>query len=84
MQRCPNCRAHYRGGSACRRCGMALAPLLTLEKASEQLLQAGIDALSVNDQPTASAYLLRAYQLTHDPLAKALWGFCHSSEPDAD
>lgn len=77
MQHCPNCRARYRDGSACRRCGMELKRLISIENTSDQFLQAGIEALAADDQHTASAHLLRAYQLTHDPLAKALWGFCH-------
>ena len=37
MQRCPNCRARYCGGDQCRRCGMTLTPLLTLEIQADRL-----------------------------------------------
>ncbi|CAM4141605.1 hypothetical protein VRRI112168_15690 [Vreelandella rituensis] len=76
MQHCPNCRARYREGSTCRRCGMELELLLKSEQASQYYLTAGICAMATNDRHVAMAHLKRAYQLTHDPLASALLGFC--------
>ncbi|MCL7929756.1 hypothetical protein [Halomonas llamarensis] len=78
MQRCPNCRARYREGSTCHRCGMELAPLLKVEQASQYYLAVGISALAAQDHSIAVTHLEQAYRLNHDPLAKVLLDFCNS------
>ena len=80
MQRCPNCRARYRDGDTCHRCGMELTLLLRVEQASECYLMAGIDALAVNDPDTARVFFNRSFRLTHDALAASLLAFCSETE----
>lgn len=76
MLRCPNCRARYREGTTCHRCGMELELLLKIEQAAQYYLTVGISALAANDRHLAMVHLKRAYQLNHEPLARSLLGFC--------
>lgn len=75
MERCPNCRARYRDGEACRRCGMELGHLLAAEAAAERLLRQGVANLADGDVPAALGALQRAASLAHNPFAELLLGF---------
>lgn len=74
MERCPNCRARYDADPNCRRCGMALGPLLQIEQAAQRRLALAIQLLGT-DSPAALDALTTSRRLQTSPLADHLVGF---------
>jgi len=75
MQRCPNCRARYCGGDQCRRCGMTLTPLLTLEIQADRLARRAVRLLAAGDASAARQCIERARQQVDSPFLRALQAF---------
>jgi hypothetical protein len=75
MERCPNCRARYRGESPCPRCGLDLQPLLRLEAAADHHTARAVAALAAGDRDTARQALERARQQRDSAFLRALAGF---------
>lgn len=78
MLHCPNCRAHNPGSIQCRRCGMDLDKLITIENSSKLLILGAIKLLTQEDLykfEDARDLLLQACKLQHDPLSVFLLGF---------
>lgn len=75
MERCPNCRARLVGRETCRRCGMDLVLLLSVERAAEDLIAGAVGCLLVEDLGKAREHLERSLSLRRDPLAEHLLGF---------
>lgn len=67
MERCPNCKARYRSGEVCRRCGMELTWLLKIERNAELLHQQMIQALKNEQWETAKQYIQKHQQLVENP-----------------
>jgi len=82
MERCPNCSARWDGGSACRRCDMALEDLIAVEQAAERSLANGIAHLAIADVHAASRDLARALGLQRTPFAEQLLGFVRRLEQE--
>lgn len=74
MERCPNCRARYDGDPACRRCGMALGPLLQIEQGAQRRLAQAIRLLGTDSRAAVDA-LTASGRLQNSPLADHLIGF---------
>ena len=74
MERCPNCRARIQEDPICRRCGMDLALLLTVEAAATERLRAAVRRLVAGDAPAASTALRQSLALRRDPLTASLLG----------
>ena len=72
MERCPNCRARHDTGDTCRRCGMDLSLLLTLERAADRLLTDAVRQLVRGTLPDAVRTLEQACRLYPDPFATHL------------
>ena len=67
MERCPNCKARYRKGETCRRCGMELKWLLKIEQSAESLRQQIIQALKNEEWGVAKRFIQQHQQLIEDP-----------------
>jgi hypothetical protein len=78
MERCPNCRASYRDGTECRRCGMDLSQLLAVERAADSLFREALARLGAGDVRAATAALSRASTLRRDPFLDLMSGFARS------
>ena len=74
MERCPNCRARCDADPNCRRCGMALGPLLQIEQAAQRRLAHAIQMLGT-DSPAALDALTASRRLQNSALADHLLGF---------
>lgn len=75
MERCPNCRARYRGDSHCHRCGMELSMLLHIEAWAETWERLAIERLAAGDRRGAETATARSLALQHRPLAFRLRAF---------
>ncbi len=75
MDRCPNCRARSDGADTCRRCGMALGPLIGVEEAAERLTAQGVAHLAAADLTAALRDLDEAIGLRRESFAELLRGF---------
>lgn len=84
MDRCPNCRARWESGDNCRRCGMDLGLLLTVEREAESLVEHALDRIVLGDTAAALVALDRASRLRADPLVEHLRGFVITLAQDCD
>ncbi len=75
MERCPNCRARVDDADTCRRCGMDLAPLVTVEQAARRLTARGVAHLAAADLAAATRDLDGAIRLRRDDFTELLLGF---------
>jgi hypothetical protein len=75
MERCPNCRARRETGETCRRCGMDLAPLLAVERATGSLIAGALVQLAAGEVAAALRTLTQARGLCAEPLIGHLIGF---------
>ncbi len=75
MERCPNCRARTDGSATCRRCGMDLVPLQSVEQAAEQALRDALMELARGRQGAAARAVRRALLLRRTPLAEQVARF---------
>ncbi len=80
MKRCPNCRARYKGGESCHRCGMDFKWLLDIEKSALSLRPAIARALYENDYKQAKKLLGQHQQLIKDPVMDSLALFLETVE----
>jgi len=78
MKRCPNCRARYKGGENCHRCGMEFKWLLNIEESALSLRPAITKALLNNDHIKARKLLRQHQQLLKDPVIDSLALFLES------
>jgi len=72
MKRCPNCKARYKGGENCHRCGMEFKWLLTIQDSALALRSAIIKALTNEDYVQARKLVRQHQQLIKDPLIDAI------------
>ena len=82
MERCPNCRARWESGETCRRCGMDLGPLLTVERAAECLITRAVAELAAGQPGAAIHSLTSARALIADPLIGHLAAFAKTLSAD--
>jgi len=75
MERCPSCRARCDGAETCRRCGMELAGLISVEQAAESLTLRAAARLAAGDAVAARQALTQGLGLYRSPLARLLLGF---------
>jgi hypothetical protein len=74
MERCPNCRARFKGEPVCYRCGCELGRLLQIEAHAAALEKLAVHCLSV-DLEIAEHAVEKALRLQRRPLALALREF---------
>ena len=74
MERCPNCRARFKGDPVCYRCGCDLSEILRIEKRAQALEQLAVQCLAW-DLKAATGLVERTLRLQQRPLALALRGF---------
>ncbi|MBT3308862.1 MAG: hypothetical protein HOL04_08190 [Gammaproteobacteria bacterium] len=75
MDKCPNCRARYRGGEQCHRCGMELELLLHIEQQREQLIIEALQALTQQHHNEALDLLQQAESMESSQMSTALVEF---------
>jgi hypothetical protein len=78
MDRCPLCRAAFREGPLCYRCGADLSLLLTVEVQAEALERQAVGCLAQDDSERAVEAIGQALSLRRSPMAMALLGFAES------
>ena len=66
LDRCPHCKARYRRGESCRRCGMELVWLLRIKQNAEQIKQQLIHRLTEQDYKQAKVLVKQHQQLVAD------------------
>ncbi len=67
MEACPSCKAAYRGGITCHRCGAELAAVLAIERAAAEHRAQSSQALSDRLPHTAWLHASRACELHRCP-----------------
>lgn len=77
MDRCPNCRARYKGETECRRCGMDLSQLLWIEAQAEAWERFAVERLAAGDVRGARVAAAEALARQRRPLASALQRFVY-------
>lgn len=75
MERCPNCRARTDGQPECRRCGMGLALLQSVEQAAEQALSEALAELAQGRPGAAARAAERALALKRTPAGEQVAHF---------
>lgn len=75
MERCPNCRARTEDRPECRRCGMGLALLQSVEQAAERALSEALAELAHGRPAAAARAAERALALKRTPAAEQLAHF---------
>ena len=75
MERCPNCKARYKGEDTCQRCGMDLSRLVQIENQVRHLERAAIQKILDQEAFTAERILNEALILQKSPSAKTLLDF---------
>lgn len=75
MHRCPHCRARYKGGNACHRCGVELGQLLQIEAQAERWERIVVGRLAAGDWEGAQAAAVASLAHQHRPLASILRTF---------
>lgn len=83
MEQCPHCRARYRGGTECYRCGMDLSLLLQIEERAQAWERIAVKRLASGDLAQAEVAVARALALQRRPLAVALQGFIQQTLGEA-
>ena len=78
MERCPNCGARYRTGETCRRCGMELQQLLSIEITVRQLTRQAFSQLANGKVADAAETLSKILDLRYDPFIAIVFDFCNS------
>jgi hypothetical protein len=73
MERCPLCRATLNGAETCRRCRAELQSVKRVEREGQELIDAAIHSLSLDDVMTARRLLRRALAVHSTPEVRALW-----------
>lgn len=66
LDRCPHCKARYRRGESCRRCGMELVWLLRIKQNAEQIKRQLIHTLTERDYKQAKVLVKQHQQLVTD------------------
>jgi hypothetical protein len=84
MERCPNCRASYKGGQECRRCGMKLGGLLAIEAQARAREWIAIQQIAADNLSGAEQTLIQSLRLRTSPLAERLLGFVRAAAVGAD
>jgi hypothetical protein len=84
MERCPNCRASYKGGQECRRCGMKLGGLLAIEAQARAREWLAIQQIAADNLAGAEQTLIQTLRLYASPLAEWLLGFVRAAAVGAD
>lgn len=69
MERCPVCKASYKGRSPCRRCGADLSLLAHVEETAARCLEDARRALADADYERAFALARRSLSLRRTPEA---------------
>ncbi len=75
MERCPNCKARYKDGDTCQRCGMDLSRLVQIENQVRCLEHVAIQKILNQDAFAAERILKDALTLQKSPSAKTLLDF---------
>ena len=75
MERCPNCKARYKGEDTCQRCGMELSRLIQIENQVRHLERVAIQKILAQDAFAAEKILNDALILQNSPSAKILLDF---------
>ena len=75
MERCPNCKARYKGEDTCQRCGMDLSRLVQIENQVRHLECAAIQKILGQEAFAAERILNDALILQNSPSAKILLDF---------
>jgi hypothetical protein len=80
MERCPVCRARFKGDPVCYRCGADLSVLLAIEAEAATLERRAITLLGTGQLLEARQAAERALALQYRPLALAVrnWGYVGS------
>ncbi|MGC1951293.1 MAG: hypothetical protein WA970_01650 [Gammaproteobacteria bacterium] len=81
MDRCPNCRARYREGAQCYRCGMELSQLLRIEAQAACWEGIAVGRLAAGDVTGADAAAAQALRRQRRPLALMLRMFVRDASP---
>jgi len=75
MERCPVCRARFKGEAVCYRCGADLSALLAIEAEAAQWEQEAVSLLASGEWIEARQAADRALTLQYSPLAAAARDF---------
>lgn len=75
MERCPNCKARYKGENTCQRCGMELSRLVQIENQVRHLERVAIQKILAQEAFAAERILNDALILQNSPSAKILLDF---------
>ena len=75
MERCPVCRARFKGEAICYRCGADLSPLLRIETEAAAWEREAVTLLATGQWIEARGAADRALALRHSPLASAMRDF---------
>jgi hypothetical protein len=75
MERCPVCRARFRGEPECYRCGSQLGHLLKIESDLETLQRKAVKLIQTHDLSAAQKTLEQARMLKHSHLTDVLLRF---------
>lgn len=75
MERCPVCRARFRGGDSCRRCQTDLETLNRIVHEADELLACAIHATGREHFSKARALALRARALRKTELGRCVAEF---------
>jgi hypothetical protein len=81
MERCPNCRARFREGEHCHRCGMGLSQLLQIEARAVSWERIAVRRLAGGDVTGAQAAAAKSLLTQHRPLALLLRMFVRDASP---
>lgn len=81
MERCPNCRARYREGEHCYRCGMELSQLLQIEARAAAWERIAVGRLAAGDITGAEAAAAKSLLSQRRPLALLLRMFVRDASP---
>lgn len=72
MERCPVCRARFKGDPLCRRCRAELGPLLAIENDAEHYARQAVRDLSAGDLAAARRAAEKACALYLTPFNRTL------------
>jgi hypothetical protein len=72
MQRCPICRATYKGETTCTRCRADLAPLLKIEREAQSLARQAVLLFVAGKTQAAASAAQKSIALKNSSLAQAI------------
>ncbi len=75
MDRCPNCKARYRQGDSCRRCGMDLTWLLKINAGAASIKREIRHCLLSGEYEQAKRLVVEHQRLVHDPRINSIHTF---------